>query len=70
MTPPIDDDYTPMEATERLHVLCDELERRQVPLDQVQELRDLNDRFHRHMQALPVFWERLQDYARRQRPCW
>lgn len=70
MTPPINDDFTPMEATERLYDLCEELARRQVPLDQVEELRVLSDRFRRHLQGLPVFWERLQDYARRQRPCW
>jgi D-serine deaminase-like pyridoxal phosphate-dependent protein len=72
MTPPptmAEEDYTPREAAERLYALCDELERLEVPHDQVEELRALSERFHRHMQNASVFWERLQDYARRQRPC-
>ena len=62
MTPlPFDSGDTPREA--------DELERRQVPADQVEELRALSDRFTRHIQGLPVFWERLKDYAWRQGLC-
>ncbi len=63
---PFDPEYSPHEATDRLHVLCDELERRQVPADQVEALRALGDRFLRHMQEQCVFWERLRDYAGRQ----
>ena len=62
-------DDTPRVAAERLYALCDELERRQVPADQVEELRALSDRFTRHIQGLPVFWERLKDYAWRQGLC-
>ena len=70
MTPlPLDDGDTPREAADRLYTLCDELERRQVPGDQVEELRGLSERYTRHIQGLPVFWERLQDYARRQGLC-
>lgn len=38
VTPPPIDSYTPREAADRLYDLCDELERRQVPNDQVEEL--------------------------------
>lgn len=62
--------YTPKEAADRLYMLCDELEHRQVPGDLVEELRGLSERFTRHLQAMPVFWERLQDFARRSAPCW
>ena len=41
MTPPPLDGDTPREAADRLFDLCDELERRQVPADQVEELRAL-----------------------------
>ena len=60
------DELTPHQAADRLYVLCDELERRQVPADQVEALRALGDRFLRHMQEQCVFWERLRDYAGRQ----
>ncbi len=36
MTPPPLDGDTPREAADRLFDLCDELERRQVPVDQVE----------------------------------
>jgi len=68
--PPIDDDYTPRAAANRLYALCDELERRQVPPDQVEDLRALSERFRSHMAGQAVFWERLEDYARRQKSCW
>lgn len=66
MTPPLDGD-TPREAANRLYDLCDELERRQVPADQVEEVRALSDRFKRHMAGQYAFWERLENYARKQR---
>ena len=72
MTPlslPSDGD-TPREAADRLFDLCDELERRLVPADQVEELRTLRQRFLNHMAGRYAFWERLEDYARRQKQCW
>lgn len=69
MTPPPLDGDTPREAVDRLLDLCDELERRQVPVDQVEELRTLSARFQRHMAGQYAFWERLEDYARRQKSC-
>ena len=72
MTPlslPSDGD-TPREAADRLFDLCDELERRQVPSDQVEEPRALSQRFLNHMAGQYAFWERLEDYARRQKSCW
>lgn len=69
MTPlPLDGD-TPREAADRLFDLCDELERRQVPADQVEELRALGQRFSQHMAGQYAFWERLEGYARRQKSC-
>lgn len=68
-TPPIDGD-SPREAADRLFDLCDELERRQLPADQVEELRALSQRFLNHMAGQYAFWERLEDYARRQKSCW
>lgn len=68
--PPFDHGDTPREAADRLYSLCDELERRQVPADQVEELRALSDRFLQHMAGQFAFWERLEDYARRQKSCW
>ena len=68
-TPPLDGD-TPREAADRLFDLCDELERRQLPADQVEELRVLSQRFLNHMAGQYAFWERLEDYARRQKQCW
>ena len=63
MTPlPFDSGDTPREA--------DELERRQVPADQVEELRALSERFLSHMAGQFAFWERLEHYARRQKSCW
>lgn len=70
MNPPPFDGDTPREAADRLFDLCDELERRQVPADQVEELRALSDRFQRHLSGQYAFWERLEDYARRQKQCW
>ncbi len=71
MTPlPLDSGDTPREAADRLYSLCDELERRQVPTDQVEELRALSERFRSHMASQLVFWERLENYARRQKSCW
>ncbi len=72
MTPPLllDSDDTPREAANRLYALCDELDRRQVPADQVEELRALSERFLSHMANQFAFWERLESYARRQRSCW
>ena len=71
MTPlPLDDDYTPREAADRLYDLCGELERRQVPADLVEELRSLSERFLGHMAGQYAFWERLEEYARRQKSCW
>lgn len=64
------DGDTPREAADRLFDLCDELERRQVPADQVEELRALSQRFLNHMAGQYAFWERLEDYARRQKQCW
>ncbi len=61
---------TPREAADRLLDLCDELERLQVPADQVEELRALSGRFLNHMAGQYAFWERLEDYARRQKSCW
>ena len=71
-TPPplFDDGDTPREAADRLFDLCDELERRQVPGDQVEELRALSQSFLQHMAGQFAFWERLEDYARRQKSCW
>lgn len=66
MTPPLDGD-NPREAAKRLYDLCDELERRQVPADQVEEVRALGDRFKGHMAGQYAFWERLENYARKQR---
>ncbi len=60
------DEPTPQEAVTRLVGLCDELERLGVPVEQVAEVRDLLGVFERHIQARPVLWERLRDYARRQ----
>ena len=67
MTPPLpfDDGDTPREAADRLYSFCDELERRQVPADQVEELRALSERFLSHMAGQFAFWERLEHYARR-----
>ena len=72
MTPPLpfDDGDTPREAADRLLALCDELERRQVSADQVEELRALSERFLSHMAGQFAFWERLEHYARRQKSCW
>lgn len=72
MTPPLpfEDGDTPREAADRLYDLCDELERRQVPADQVEEVRTLSQRFLQHMAGQFAFWERLEDYARRQKSCW
>ena len=72
MTPPLplDDSDTPRAAAVRLYKLCDELERRQVPTDQVEELRALSERFRSHLASQFAFWERLEHYARRQRSCW
>lgn len=72
MTPPLplDDGDTSREVANRLCRLCDELERRQMPADQVEELRTLSERFLSHMAGQFVFWERLEDYARRQKSCW
>ena len=67
---PSEDSGTPHEAADRLFDLCDELERRQVPADQVEELRALSERFRNHMAGQFAFWERLEDYARRQKSCW
>lgn len=64
------DGDTPREAADRLFDLCDELERRLVPADQVEELRALCQRFQHHMAGQYAFWERLGEYARRQRSCW
>ena len=72
MTPlslPSDGD-TPLEAADRLLELCDELECRHLPADQVEELRALSQRFLNHMAGQYAFWERLEDYARRQKQCW
>ncbi len=66
---PIDGD-TPREAADRLYDLCDELERRQLPADQVEELRVLSQRFLHHMAGQFAFWERLEDHARKQKTCW
>ena len=68
--PPIDGSYTPREAADRLYDLCDALELRQVPIHQVEELRGLSQRFLSHMAGQYAFWERLEDYARRQKSCW
>lgn len=71
MTPlPLDHGDTPREAAKRLYRLCDELERRQMPADQVEELRALCERFLSHMAGQLVFWEKLENYARKQKPCW
>jgi len=69
MTPPlpINPSDSPREAADRLYALCNELERRQVPADQVEELRALSERFRSHMANQLVFWERLEHYARRQK---
>lgn len=72
MTPPLplDSGDTPREATERLYILCDALERLQVPGHQVEELRPLSNCFRLHMAGQFAFWERLEHYARRQKSCW
>lgn len=71
MTPlPIDDGDTPREAADRLYDLCDALDRCHAPSDQVEELRALSQCFLRHMAGQYAFWERLEDYARRQKSCW
>lgn len=71
MTPlPIDEGDTPRAAADRLYTLCDELERRQVPAHQVEELRALSERFRSHLVSQFAFWERLENYARRQKACW
>ena len=70
MNPPPFDGDTPREAADRLFDLCDELKRRQVPADQVEEVRALSQRFLNHMAGQHAFWERLEDYARRQKSCW
>ena len=72
MTPPLQFNHgdTPREAAVRLYKLCDELERRQVPTDQVEELRALSERFRSHLASQFAFWERLENYARGQRSCW
>ena len=62
--------HTPSEAADRLTALCNELERLQVPADQVEELRGLSERFRNHMDGQFAFWERLENYARRQKSCW
>ena len=66
MSGALETDITPHEAVNRLYLLCDELERRQVPADQVEAVRALSARFLRHLQGQCVFWERLRDYAGRQ----
>lgn len=63
-TPLTPDPYTPREAANRLYLLCDELEQRQVPAEVVTEIRALSERFTRHLQELPVFAERLERLAR------
>lgn len=70
MTPlPLNGD-NPREAADRLYDLCDELHRRQLPADQVEELRALSQRFLQHMAGQYAFWERLEHYAQRQKSCW
>ena len=65
MTPPLPfvHGYAPREAAGRLYALCGELE-------QVEELRALSERFRDHMAGQVAFWERLENYARRQKSCW
>ena len=71
MTPlPFNHGDNPREAADRLYKLCDELERCQVPTDQVEELRSLSERFLSHTAGQLAFWERLENYARRQKSCW
>lgn len=61
------EETTPRQAAHRLYQLCDELERCQMPFDQVEELRALSQRFLDHLAQADVFWERLQNFAARQR---
>lgn len=60
--------YTAREAANRLYLLCDELERRQVAADVVNDIRALSERFTRHLQELPVWCERLEHLARGVQP--
>lgn len=70
LTPSPPEDFSPLEAVSRLQTLCDELELRQVPLHQVEEVRALSGRFHRHIEGLSAFWEILESYASKQRALW
>ena len=70
MSPPPLDGDTPCDAADRLYDLCEELERRQLPADQVKELRALSHRFLQHMAGQYAFWERLEHYVQRQKSCW
>lgn len=67
-TPLAPDPYTPQQAANRLFLLCEELERRQIATDTVNEIRALSERFTRHLQELPVLCERLEHLARSMRP--
>lgn len=60
----------PRDAADRLYDLCDELDRRQVPGELVEELRSLSQCFLNHMAGQYAFWERLENYAGRQKSCW
>lgn len=71
VTPPLfEDGDTPREAADRLYDLCDALECCQVPREQVEELRALSQRFNQHMARQFAYWERLENYARKQKSCW
>ena len=64
-TAPAFDDYIcPFEAAERLHTISFQLEEHNLEHDCAEELRLISQRFHRHLNGLEAFKDRLRDVAR------
>ena len=52
--------YSPMEAVARLAVICDQLRNYNVPLEHIDQLRRISQRFTRHLDRLIDWNDRLQ----------
>jgi len=63
MPNPFDDPLTPHEATDRLYHLAGKLERYDVPVEHIEALRLISQRFTRHLNGLAGFYDRLRDLA-------
>ena len=61
---------TPPARLQTASMTSDALESCQVPPEQVEELRALSQRFNQHMARQFAYWERLENYARKQKTCW